>query len=91
MSPQTEPDIVGRSGRFVAVDLYITRSDLSYPTNAPYLRIHPANGKLEFRFVDTPDSSKQWYRAVETTDSWPRFLKFLEQLGWFPTTMFDGQ
>ena len=55
--------------------------DGGYPV--PHLRISPKpEQKIEFRYVDTWDSSRQWVREVDASYAVERFDKFIEQLGW---------
>jgi hypothetical protein len=65
-------------------DLCIVQTPVSYPYHGPYLRISPrSDGKLEFRYVDTYNESKQWHRTVEGRDGFSRLERFIDQLHWF--------
>jgi hypothetical protein len=65
-------------------DLCITQTEVAYPYNGPYLRVKPLfNGQIEFRYLDTPDESKQWHRTVPAGEAVPRLRHFLAQLHWF--------
>lgn len=65
-------------------DLYIAQTEVTYPYDGPYLRISPTgSNSLEFRFVDTRITAKQWKRTAPATAAWDRLISFLEQLNWF--------
>ena len=65
-------------------DLCIAQTAVTYPHDGPYLRISPReNGRLEFRYLDTPNADKQWHRTVEGKDAFTRLQSFVEQLHWF--------
>jgi hypothetical protein len=69
-------------------DLFVTQTEVAYPYDGPRLRVAPLfpNGRLvELRYLDTMEENKQWCRTVEAAHTVPRFLKFLDQLHWFPT------
>jgi hypothetical protein len=69
-------------------DLFITQTEVAYPYDGPRLRVAPLlpDGQLvELRYVDTPEADAQWSRTVEAALVVPQFLKFLDQLHWFPT------
>ena len=69
-------------------DLFITQTAVAYPYDGPRLRVAPLlpDGQLvELRYLDTMEEGKQWSRTVEAALAVPRFLKFLDQLRWFPT------
>jgi hypothetical protein len=67
-------------------DLCITQTPVTYPYDGPYLKVSPMfNGFIEFRFIDTPATGKQWFRRAASNEAIPCFLKFLDQLRWFPT------
>ena len=66
------------------LDLCIAQTSVTYPHIEPYLRISPlSDGRLEFRYVDTPNKKMQWHRVVHGTDGFHRLERFLEQLHWF--------
>lgn len=67
-------------------DLCITQTEVKYPYNGPYLCVSPKqDGHIEFRYIDTMQTEKQWHRTVATEDAIPCLLKFLNQLCWFST------
>jgi hypothetical protein len=69
-------------------DLFVTQTEVAYPYDGPRLRVAPLfpDGRLvELRYLDTMEENKQWCRTVEAAHTVPRFLKFLDQLHWFPT------
>ena len=68
-------------------DLFITQTEVAHPYHGPCLRVAPLlpDGQLvELRYLDTREEDKQWHRTVEATLAVPRFLKFLDELHWFP-------
>jgi hypothetical protein len=66
-------------------DLCVTQTEVTYPYSGPYLKISPLQGgQIEFRYFDTNEEGKQWYRIVGASEAVPRLLKFLDQLHWFP-------
>ena len=65
-------------------DLCIAQTAVTYPYNGPYLRVSPReNGQLEFRYLDTSITNKQWHRTVEGKDAFKRLESFIKQLDWF--------
>ena len=67
-------------------DLYIDQTPVNYPYDGPRLKISPLHeGKLEFRYIDTPLEAKQWHRVVDQSEGFARLEKFLKQLHWFTT------
>ena len=65
-------------------DLCIVQMPVTYPYDGPYLRISPLrDGKLEFRFVDTPVEQKQWCRTVDGQRGFERLERFLYDVHWF--------
>ena len=71
-------------------DLCITQGEVTYPYDGPYLRVSPmGDGKVCFRYIDTPDEKKQWSRIVDGSETVPQMLKFLTQLRWFPPEMLQ--
>lgn len=67
-------------------DLCVVQTEVTYPYVGPTLRISPVSrDELEFRYEDTFARSKQWHRTVDADEAASRFLKFLEQLHWFPS------
>jgi hypothetical protein len=73
-------------------DLCIVQTEVNeYPYNGPLLRIAPASAdQLEFTYEDTTDKKKQWRRTVDASDAFPRLLKFLDQLRWFPAEVLNS-
>ena len=65
-------------------DLCVVQTPVEHPYRGPYLRIslRPGN-QLEFRYVDTPTTEKQWTRTVDGGDGFGRLERFIEQLHWF--------
>lgn len=50
----------------------------------PYLRISPRfDGTVEFRYVDTHVTARQWHRVVKDEDAFARLIGFFDQLRWF--------
>jgi hypothetical protein len=71
-------------------DLCVVQQEVSYPYHGPYLRISPLpeghalpDGQLEFRYIDTHISDRQWSRIVPSSAAFARLEKFLDQLHWF--------
>ena len=57
---------------------------IKHPHYGPYLQISPVtNGQLEFRYVDTNITEKQWCRVVDGNGGFARLELLLEQLHWF--------
>lgn len=72
-------------------DLCIAQTEIEYPYNGPYLRLTVlADGRIEFRYVDTTDESMQWHRSVEPEAAISRLLAFLRQLHWFPEELLQS-
>jgi hypothetical protein len=73
-------------------DLCIVQTEVSeHPYNGPLLRIAPTSSdQLEFTYEDTTDKTKRWRRTVDASDAFPRLLKFLDQLRWFPRDVLDS-
>jgi hypothetical protein len=72
-------------------DLCIVQTPVSYPYDGPWLRISPiGEDRIEFRYLDTAEKAKQWHRTVETDQAWPRLIKFLDQLRWFPADVLES-
>jgi hypothetical protein len=68
-------------------DLCILQTPVSYPNDGPFpwLRISPiSEHQIEFRYLDTFEKTQQWHRIVDADQAWPRLIKFLDQLRWFP-------
>lgn len=66
-------------------DLCITQTEVTYPYDGPHLRVSPTrDGFVEFRYVDTWQTDKQWHGEVPGHDAIAQLLKFLEWLRWFP-------
>jgi hypothetical protein len=65
-------------------DLCIVQVPVSYPYEGPYLKVVSADGgKLDFRYIDIRDQSKQWHRLVDGADAFHRLESFIDQLHWF--------
>ena len=65
-------------------DLCVVQTPVNYPYDGPYLRIAPLiNGQLEFRYIDTHITEKQWHRVVDGADGFVRLEHFMQQLHWF--------
>lgn len=65
-------------------DLCIVQLPVRYPHDYPYLRITPRDHtKLVFRYIDTRDKDRQWYREVDGQDGFVCLERFLQQLHWF--------
>jgi hypothetical protein len=85
---ESGPLAKGLCGWTSMFDLCITQKEVTYPYDGPFLKISPlADGRIEFRYIDTYHKDKQWHRSVEASDAIPRLLKFLDQLRWFPTEL----
>jgi hypothetical protein len=64
-------------------DLCIMQTAGAFP-GGPYLRISPRfDGTVEFRYVDTHVSARQWHRVVKEDDAFGRLVGFFSQLHWF--------
>ena len=65
-------------------DLCIAQTVVYYPYDGPYLRVQPlVDDQLEFRYIDTFDTNKQWCRTSSAVDAISRLNSFLDQLHWF--------
>jgi hypothetical protein len=65
-------------------DLCIAQTEVSYPYDGPYLRVSPLfDGRIELRYLDTPEKEKQWHRVVPAKDAMARLLRFFNDLHWF--------
>jgi hypothetical protein len=63
-------------------DLCIQQTD-AHPGSGPFLRVSPlASGLVEFRYIDTRVTHRQWCREVPPEATLARFRSFLEQLHW---------
>ena len=72
-------------------DLCIVQTPVSYPYDGPWLRISPISAdQVEFRYLDTFEKAQQWHRTVDADQVWPRLIKFLDQLRWFPADVLDS-
>jgi hypothetical protein len=72
-------------------DLCIVQTEVTYPYDGPRLVISPlAADQIEFRYVDTFVTAKQWHRIVDFGQAVPRLLGFLEQLRWFPAEVLKS-
>ena len=50
----------------------------------PHLRVSPRfDGTIEFRYVDTHVTARQWHRVVKEEDAFGRLVGFFDQLHWF--------
>jgi hypothetical protein len=48
-----------------------------------HLRIRPFfDGRIEFRYVDTFITARQWSRVVKEEDAFSRLERFIDQLHW---------
>jgi hypothetical protein len=57
--------------------LCIVQVPAAYPYDGPHLVITPlANGKLDFRYVDTPKPDQQWHRVADEQDGFKTLEKF---------------
>jgi hypothetical protein len=66
-------------------DLCIAQTEAEYPYDGPFLRISPRfDGSLEFRYCDRPLTEWQWHRVVPEADAFDRFVRFADELHWFP-------
>lgn len=71
-------------------DLCITQTEVTYPYNGPYLRVSPMHdGLIEFRYIDTFQTDRQWHREVAGNEVIPRLSKFLAQLHWAAAGFVD--
>jgi hypothetical protein len=53
------------------------------PYDGPFLRISPRpDGSIEFRYLDTGITARQWHRIVKAEDAFDRLERFMEQLHW---------
>lgn len=65
------------------LDLCVQQADIPPLDAFPYLRIAPlASGDVEFRYIDTWKTERQWRRVVPADETVRRFERFLEQLRW---------
>lgn len=66
-------------------DLAISQSvQWTYPDIEPYLRISPRyDGHMEFRYIDTYITARQWVRIVDESNAFARLERFFDQLHWF--------
>jgi hypothetical protein len=72
-------------------DLCIVQTPVSYPYDGPWLRISPiSENQVEFRYLDTFKKTEQWHRTVDADQAWPRLIKFLDQLRWFPADVLES-
>jgi hypothetical protein len=72
-------------------DLCIVQTPASYPYDGPLLRISPiGESQIEFRYLDTVRKDSQWHRTVDADHVLPRFIKFLDQLCWFPADVLES-
>jgi hypothetical protein len=64
-------------------DLCVMQTAGAFPLG-PYLRISPRfDGTVEFRYIDTHVSARQWRRVVKDEDAFARLIGFFDQLHWF--------
>ncbi|TSE03188.1 hypothetical protein C1D09_027035 [Mesorhizobium intechi] len=53
------------------------------PYSGPHLMVTPLHcGRIEFRYVDTAIAQRQWHRETTPDAVVPRFVRFMDQLGW---------
>lgn len=65
------------------LDLCVVQVPCTYPYDGPFLRISPqTGGTIEFRYIDTYVTSKQWHRIVNQDDAFRRLELFIDQLHW---------
>jgi hypothetical protein len=65
-------------------DLCVTQTAAGGFSDGPYLRISPRfDGTVEFRYVDTHVTARQWHRVVKDEDAFARLVGFIDQLHWF--------
>ncbi len=63
-------------------DLCIQQVDVE-PYSGPFLRVSPLDsGQVEFRYVDTAITPRQWHRETMPDAVVPRLNRFMDQLGW---------
>ena len=73
-------------------DLCIVQSEVEYPYDGPYLRVHPLfDGTVEFRYIDTHVKEKQWSRIVGEDELFDRLESFLNQLYWFVVEVKENE
>lgn len=71
-------------------DLCIVQTPVSYPYDGPLIRISPIEKeRIEFRYFDTRIEASQWHRTVDADQVFPRLIKFLDQLRWFPAEFLE--
>jgi len=64
-------------------DICVMQTDGAF-WEGPYLRISPRfDGTVEFRYIDTHVSARQWHRIVKDDDAFARLVGFFDQLHWF--------
>ena len=64
-------------------DLCVMQTDGAF-WEGPHLRISPRfDGTIEFRYVDTHVTARQWHRTVRDDDAFARLIGFFDQLHWF--------
>src|SRR5262249_17227005 len=74
----------GIYGETSGCDLRITQTPHSAYRDGPYLWISPqADGRLEFRYIDTYVRNRQWSRRVKQDAGFSRLERFFDQLHWF--------
>ena len=67
------------------VELRIVQQPVAYPYDGPFLVISPrSDGRVDFRYVDTPIERKQWRRTAPGDNAFDRLERFTEDLRWFP-------
>jgi hypothetical protein len=65
-------------------DLCVQQTDTP-AYDGPYLRLTPLpSGMINFRYIDTAVTDRQWQRTVTAVAAPKQFSSFLEQLGWAP-------
>jgi hypothetical protein len=64
-------------------ELCVGQQPVALSHDLPHLRISPrADGRLEFRYVDTTPLNRQWHVTVEGERAFERLALFLERLHW---------
>ena len=71
-------------------DLCIQQTETA-PYSGPYLRVSPlVSGVVEFRYVDTAKTERQWRRQEKPAAVIARFEIFICQLGWASSSPPQG-
>lgn len=65
-------------------DLYIVQSEVNHPYDGPKLLVRQLESKkLEFRYIDTFKTERQWSRVFEGSDGFRKLEKIFFDLHWF--------